>query len=34
MAKKMGWTYPGLISAIVDAAVQRYRHESPSSHHL
>jgi D-alanine-D-alanine ligase len=24
MGKKMGWTYPGLISSIVDAASQRY----------
>ncbi len=34
MAKKMGWTYSRLISAIVDAASQRYRRESQSSNHL
>jgi D-alanine-D-alanine ligase len=27
MAKKMGWTYAGLISAIVDATLKRYRRE-------
>jgi D-alanine-D-alanine ligase len=33
MSGKMGWTYPALISAIVDAALKRYGYESPSRHH-
>jgi D-alanine-D-alanine ligase len=33
MSGKMGWTYPALILAIVDAAVKRYGHESQGSHH-
>jgi D-alanine-D-alanine ligase len=34
MAKKMGWTYQSLISAIVDNALERYSREPQSSHHL
>ncbi len=33
MSGKMGWTYPALISAIVDTALKRYGHEPQSSHH-
>jgi D-alanine-D-alanine ligase len=33
MSGKMGWTYPALISAIVDAAVKRYGREPQSRHH-
>ncbi len=34
MAGKMGWTYPRLVSSIVDAALRRCGGESQSSHHL
>jgi D-alanine-D-alanine ligase len=33
MSGKMGWTYPALISTIVEAALERYGYESSSRHH-
>jgi D-alanine-D-alanine ligase len=34
MSGKMGWTYPALISAVVEAALKRYGNESQSRHNL
>ncbi len=34
MARKMGWTYEALISALLDAALERYRDAGQGSHRL
>jgi D-alanine-D-alanine ligase len=34
MSGKMSWTYPALVTAIVEAALKRYGYESPSRHNL